>query len=158
MVEQGQSIHELLARPLSDIMTAKVSHVREDESFSHVAQKLVNSSIRHLPVVNANNELVGLITQRDLYKIMSPHCNEEGEWVYDLDMLEGVILKHVMINNPYALRPNNTFGDALLAMVHLKYGCIPITDDQKHICGIVTQYDVLQTFQRAYNGEATNNG
>ena len=145
MVEQGKSIHELLARPLSDIMTAKVSHVREDESFSHVAQKLVNSSIRHLPVVNANNELVGLITQRDLYKIVSPHRNEEGEWVYDLDMLEEVILKHVMIKNPYTLHPDNTFGDVLLAMVDLKYGCILIVDERKHICGIITQYDVLKT-------------
>lgn len=140
-----KSARKFLEMPLKGIMTTKVIYVREYEPFYRVAENLLSSSIRHLPVINEKGEVTGLLTQRDLYKIVSPHRNEEGDWFYNLETLDDIILKHVMIKNPYTLHPEDTIGQAVRVMVDLKYGCVPIVDSQNILCGIVTQYDILKT-------------
>lgn len=138
------STHKFLQIPVKKIMTTKVIYIREDEPFRHVAENLLSSSIRHLPVINGKGEVTGLITQRDLYKIVSPQRNEEGDWFYNLETLDDIILRHVMIKNPYMLHPEAPLGQAVQVMVDLKYGCVPIVDSQNILCGIITQYDVLK--------------
>ena len=61
----------------------------------------------------SNNEVVGVISQRDLYKIQPPHKNEDGVWVYDLDAIDDFILQNVMILNPFTLSSENTLAEAI---------------------------------------------
>lgn len=129
---------------LKEIMTSPPIFVREDAPFSDVAEKIENKRIRHVPIVDKDNKLVGLMSQRDLYKIAPPHKLEDGEWFYDKEMLNAVILRAVMTKNPFALKPDNTVGQAVTAMVEHKYGCIPIVDDKRTLLGIVTQIDILK--------------
>src|SRR3989338_663504 len=129
---------------LQEIMVDRVIAIREDESFSRVEEIFRERHIRHLPVVNSEFKLVGIITQRDLYRITPPRKDDEGKMVYDKEILDGYILKNVMTKNPFSLSPNNTVAEALLVMVDKKFGCIPITDQFKTLVGIVTQIDILR--------------
>ncbi len=129
---------------LKEIMTSPPISVREDAPFSLVAEKIEGNRIRHLPIVDKDNKLVGIMSQRDLYKIQPPHKLEGGEWYYDKEMLDGIILRTVMTPNPFALKPDNTVGQAIIAMVNHKYGCIPVVDDKRTLLGIVTQIDILK--------------
>ena len=133
---------------LKDIMTTAVISIREDEPFHRVEEKLKSHRIRHLPVVDVNNRLVGLITQRDLYKIQSPRKLEDGTWYYDRQMLDNFILKHVMAKAVCTLSSEASVAEALLKMVDTKYGCIPIVDDKNMLCGIITQIDILKIAAR----------
>ena len=129
---------------LKEIMTSHVISVRVDDHFSLVAEKIEGKGIDHLPVVDRNNKLVGLMTKHDLYKVQPPHKLEDGTWYYDKEVLDGIILKNAMVPNPLVLLPDNTVGEAVLAMVRNKYGCIPVVDKDGLLCGIVTQMDVLK--------------
>ena len=129
---------------LQEIMTDKLIVVRENEPFSRVEELLRTHHIRHLPVVGEEYKLVGILTQRDLYRICPPRKDEEGNLLYDAEILNGYILKSVMTKNPFSLSPNHTVADALLAMVDKKYGCIPIVDKYNCLVGLVTQIDVLR--------------
>lgn len=128
---------------LKEIMITKVISVQEDAPFHEVADKIMKNKIRHLPVVDKNNKLIGLMTERDLYKIQSPRKLEDGTWYYDQESLDNFILKDVMIVNPFVLKPDNTVAEAILNMVQKKYGCIPIVDHNSTLCGIVTYVDLL---------------
>ena len=134
--------------PLKDVMTEKVISIREDAPFHEVADKIMKNSIRHLPVVDQDNKLIGLMTERDLYKIQSPRRLEDGTWYYDQEILDNFILKDVMIPKPYVLKPENTVAEAILKMVQKKYGCIPIVDYKDMLCGIVTYVDLLKLAAR----------
>ena len=125
-------------------MTIHVISVGVNDHFSAVAEKIEEKRIRHLPVVDQNNKLVGLMTRSDLYKIQPPHKLEDGTWYYDKETLDGIILKNAMVQNPFTLSPDNTVGEAVLAMVRNKYGCIPVVDKNGVLCGIVTQIDILK--------------
>jgi len=131
---------------LIDVMVKPVIAVRDIDDFHVVQDKMETFGIRHLPVVNDAGVLVGIITERYLYKIHSPRKLEDGSWHYDHDMLDSFILKNVMVKEPFTLRADNTLKDAMEAMIEHKYGCIVIVDDYKRPHGVITRGSILKFF------------
>ena len=129
---------------LKAIMRTPVISVKQDEAFSTVADKFHDHNIRHLPVVDEINKLVGLITQRDFFRIHSPRRLMDGGEFYDKASLNQFILKNVMTKDPFTLTPEQSVADAVTAMAEFKYGCIPIVDKYRELQGIVTNTDILQ--------------
>ncbi len=129
---------------IQEAMVAPVMTVRENDDFALVHEKLNLYGIRHLLVVNEPGVLVGLISQHGLYKVHSPRKLEDGSWYYDRDMLNGFILKNVMLPTPVTLKPEQTLFEAVETMVERKFGCIPIVDQYNMPVGILTRSDVLK--------------
>lgn len=57
-----------LARAID--FTQKVATTSEDTPLSKVLRQFVEKKVRRLPVVNAKNELVGIITRRDIMRVL----------------------------------------------------------------------------------------
>ena len=133
---------------IDEIMTKKVISIHEDDRFSLVEEKLREFNIRHLPVIDANGKLVGIVTQRDLYRTQSPRHLEDDTWYYDQKSLDSHILKHVMTPDPYALNPEDSVVKAVLLMVERKYGCLPVVKKDRTLCGIITRHDILKITAR----------
>jgi CBS domain-containing protein len=55
-----------LDQPLANVMTKNVITIHEDSSINEVRRTIQTHSIRHLPVVNQENRLVGLLSVRSL--------------------------------------------------------------------------------------------
>ena len=127
-------------------MTKPVITVSTEDAFHVVWEKMDVYDIRHLPVVNHLGCLVGLITERNLYKIHSPRKLEDGSWYYDSDLLDGFILTKVMVQAPFTLSPDNTLLDVMKAMTQFKYGCIPIVDKNLIPQGIITRNNIIKFF------------
>lgn len=139
-------MHDIL---LKEIMTKPAVTVNVAERFSVVERRLREKKIRHIPVVDNDKHVVGLMSQRDLYRIAPPRKTSEGE-AYDPEYLDGFILSHVMTKSIQTLCEHNTLKDAVYLMVDQKLGCIPIVDKGERISGIVTKGDVLKFLSRAF--------
>ncbi len=131
---------------VKDVMVSPVITVHENDELHIIQDKFATYDIRHLPVINDAGRVVGLIGQRDLYKIHSPRRLEDGSWYYDKDMLDSFILKNVMVKDPYFLKPENTLEDIMKDMVRFKFGCIPIVDEYGKPVGIITRDTIIQIF------------
>ena len=131
-------------KKLKDIMKTPVISVRETDPFSSVHEKFHDHNIRHLPVVSETNKVVGLMTQRDFYRVHSPRRLLDGEYYYDKETLNTFILKNVMTPNPFTLTPEHSIADCLKAMGDFKYGCVPVVNRFKELVGIVTNTDILK--------------
>ena len=129
---------------LSEIMIREVISLFDDDPFSLVEEKMRENCIRHLPVVDFQKKLVGIITQRDLYRTHTPRKDEDGNWFYDKESLNEHVLKDAMTKSPVSLSPDDFLGTAVMLMVDNKYGCIPLVDDDGKLVGIVTQHDILK--------------
>jgi CBS domain-containing protein len=55
-----------LDKPLEEVMTKNVITIREEAPFEEARRKVLSNQIRHLPVVNSNGQLVGLISVRNI--------------------------------------------------------------------------------------------
>ena len=133
---------------INDIMTKKVIFIHENDRFSLVEEKLREFNIRHLPIIDDRGKLVGIVTQRDLYRIQSPRHLEDDTWYYDQKSLDSHILKYVMTKDPSALNPEDPVAKAILLMVQCRYGCLPIVQKDRTLCGIITQHDILKVAAR----------
>ncbi len=134
----------LLDTKIREVMIYPVITVKETDDFALVQEKIALYDVRHLPVVNETGSIVGLITQRDLYQIHSPRRLEDGSWYYDKEALSQFLLSKVMLPKPFTLKPSNSLYEAIEATVRFKFGCIPIVDDYKHPCGILTRDTILK--------------
>ncbi len=94
----------LLDTKIREVMVSPVITVKETDDFVLVQEKITLYDVRHLPVVNETGNLVGLITQRDLYQIHSPRRLEDGSWFYDKEALNQFLLSRVMLLNPFHLK------------------------------------------------------
>ena len=134
-------LHKIL---LKDVMVSKPFTIGEDEPFSRVWDIFRIHKIRHLPVLDNARHLKGIITQRDLYRTISPYKTMDGNSVYNKTDLDRYILKHIMTKEVVVLSCNDTLGKAIEVIVQSKYGCIPIINKDRYLEGIVTQIDVLR--------------
>jgi CBS domain-containing protein len=135
---------------LKQIMKYPAITLDVDSHFSKVEEFFRLYHIRHLPIVDKNNCLLGIITQRDLYRLYSPHKTMEGDMVFDKNEMDQLILKYVMTPNPLALKIEDTVARAIQVMATHKYGCIPIVDNANKVLGVVTQIDILRFFYSQY--------
>lgn len=129
---------------LNDIMIKNPYTIDINEPFSQVWEMFNIYNIRHLPVIDSNKVLRGIITQRDLYRIVSPRKTLDGELMYDKMDLNKYMLEHVMIKEVHTLSGRHTLKNAIDLLTTTKYGCIPIVDDNKHLVGIITAVEILK--------------
>lgn len=140
---------------VSELMTSDVITLGPDDHLGMAERLMKDSRIRHLPVVDDDFRLVGLITQRDLYKasLSSLHKMDEA----DSRMKTTIPIRAVMQPEVRTCRATDPLQDVCDVLRHEKFGCMPVVDDEGHLIGIVTDSDFLRLaalFLSKYDGDA----
>ncbi len=129
-----------MAQTVRDIMSAEVTTLGRNDTLL-LAKDIMNlGRIRHFPVVE-DDEVVGVVSQRDLYRASLGTVMQYGEKAQRA-FLESVAVKEVMAD-PIAIGPDATVRDAARLMLEHKIGCLPVLEDSR-LVGIVTETDMLQ--------------
>ena len=72
-------INTLLAKlKMKDIMTPDPITIREDATIRQAAQMMIDYKISGLPVMNEQDELVGMITESDIFRLVVKSWREEN--------------------------------------------------------------------------------
>jgi CBS domain-containing protein len=61
---------------VADVMTAEVRFCRADDSIDQVMEEMGELQVRRLPVLDANNEIVGIVALADIATRQSAHTDE----------------------------------------------------------------------------------
>jgi len=120
--------------------------VAPDASFYEARAIIRDKGIRHLPVVDKNNHLVGLVTDRDIREAAPSDATTLS--VHELNYLLGK-LKVAAFMTPkeklITITPDIIIEKAVQLMHDHKIGCLPVVDGDRLI-GIITETDVLELF------------
>lgn len=136
---------------VKDVMVKDPHVINIDAPFSRVWELLRTHSIRHLPVVDVDRKLRGMITQRDLYRTIAPKKKMEEEGLfYDKEDLDRFILRNVMTKKSEVLYEEDTLGKAIEIFIKKKFGSIPVVDPENLLVGIITPIDVLRAVSEHY--------
>ena len=129
-----------MAQTVRDIMSVEVTTLGRNDTLL-LAKDIMNlGRIRHFPVVE-DDEVVGVVSQRDLYRASLGTVMQYGEKAQRA-FLESVAVKEVMAD-PISIGPDATVRDAARLMLEHKIGCLPVLEDSR-LVGIVTETDMLQ--------------
>ena len=127
---------------IKDIMTSQVVTVEMDDPLSVVKEVFDNVRFHHLLVVNGNL-LVGVVSDRDLLKALSPYLGTAAENTRDTQTLTQRVHK-IMTRQPVTLDGTASVADAVDILINQKISCIPIVDEAGKPVGIVSWRDVLR--------------
>jgi CBS domain-containing protein len=124
-----------------DLMTQPVRTLGQNDKLS-VADALMRAeNIRHLPVVDDDGRLVGILSQRDLFFNALVRALGFGSTSYDR-MLSTILVKEVMTDNVVTTTPETLTTAAARVMVNRKIGCLPVIDGAALI-GILSESDIV---------------
>jgi CBS domain-containing protein len=73
----------LLAEPVSSLMTAQVHTCRPDASVHDLAQTMTDHRVRHVPVVDDDGALIGIVSIGDVVKARLDELEDERKHMVD---------------------------------------------------------------------------
>ncbi|MCB1648655.1 MAG: CBS domain-containing protein [Pseudomonadales bacterium] len=130
---------------LDEIMSHPVATVEMDDSLKDVKVLLDNAPFHHVLVVESG-VLWGVISDRDVYRELSPTLGTPMESTRDLALLNKPV-HTFMTRKPITLPKTATLFEAVTLFNHHDISCIPIVDAEKHVLGIVTTHDLLKLLE-----------
>jgi CBS domain-containing protein len=97
--------------------------------------------IRHLPVVDEQGSIVGIVSQRDLFFSALVQALGFGSTTHDR-MLSTILVKEVMTENVVTTTPETLVTAAARVMVDRKIGCLPVIEGAG-LTGILSESDIV---------------
>jgi CBS domain-containing membrane protein len=125
-----------------DIMTDKLIALTDADTL-YAAKKIMDMArIRHIPVVDAGGDFIGLVTHRDLLAATVSRLADIDDATQD-DIYSGIPIREVMRGDVRHTAPENSLRDAAQLLLTHKYGCLPVLEDKK-LVGILTESDFIR--------------
>ena len=121
----------------SEIMSTDVISLVINIPEKEVWQSFNQFNYRHFPVVNNEQRLVGIITDRDILKIINNS-------VEDKTTLENKPLEQLMTQPVLSASQDTNIKEICTIMFNYHIGAVPITDKLGHVIGIITRSDILR--------------
>ena len=133
---------DLRQRPVSEIMRRDVVTVTEGEKLD-LTQDIMNlGRVRHLPVLDDEQRVIGIVSHRDLLASAMTQ-------VLDFDaksrrtFLRSIEVGEVMAKDVVTVGPDASLAEVARLFVESKIGCVPVVDPHGELLGLVTESDLL---------------
>ena len=135
---------DLMRIPVSTVMTRGPASVDELAPLADAAAEMAAGGFRHVPVVDSDGRLVGMISERDLRARLG---TDPRGFASAADSALAERVAEVMTPDPIALPPHAPLGEALAVFTDDRVGAVPIVDDGERLVGIVSYVDLLGTIK-----------
>jgi len=130
---------------LSDIMKKNVVTVDHEASLWEVKMVFNNTKFHHL-LVTESKVLIGVLSDRDYLKAVSPHLGTEQQSAKDTATLNTRV-HTIMSRKLHTLTPEHSIMDAVKLFNQQSISCIPIVNSNMSIAGIVSWRDIMRTIE-----------
>ena len=133
---------------VSRIMTKNPLFTHPELPLTDARSLMDREKIGHLPVLNKNGELVGLITRADLLKAAPSSATSLD--VYEISyLLSKLTVAKVMMKNVVTVQESEMVEEAARIMADRGIGCLPVMNGAL-LAGIVTDTDIFHFFINAF--------
>ena len=131
---------------VSRSMTVKVITIQPEATVLDAQKMMATHQIRHLPVIDGQDRLIGVVTDRDVRSILPYDCYKDPDCSKEQEKLAGLTIKNIMTVEPLTISPSDTIQDALLLIQIKRVGAFPVVDDTGKLKGIISVRDLLRAF------------
>jgi len=125
---------------VEEIMNQNVFTLKENDSVEQAITIINEKKIRHIPIVNDQNNLVGIVTDRDI-KEAAP----SSLYIHQNHDFFTKRVKEIMKKEIVTAHPLDFVEEVAVLFYEHRIGCLPIVKEDI-LVGIITQTDVLRTF------------
>lgn len=122
---------------VADLMSTALIVVRDSDTIGVADAQMRLGAIRHVPVVDAKQNLVGILSSRDLLLALA-----RGK--------KSVRVGETMTRDPVTVTPDTPVHEAIGLLLEHRFGSLPVLGTDGHLMGIVTDTDFLAAARDAF--------
>jgi CBS domain-containing membrane protein len=131
-------------RLVRDLMTEKVFTLRPGNNLATLYDLMDSKHVRHVPIVDSEEELVGLVTHLDLSRSALGRL-DDLPLSAERDALSAKRIRDIMLTEPDTIEPDAALKDAAQILLENKVGCLPVVEGLR-LVGILTEADFVRDF------------
>lgn len=127
---------------VSNFMTSKVMTAHSDDGIRQTFFRMRENEIRHMPVVDEEHRLLGIISDRDLRR---PEWVDEApdlSHIYNLD--DNMSVKDLMTSNVMVAHTYDTISKATKLLIEHRFGALPVLNKEEEVVGMLSSVDLLK--------------
>lgn len=129
---------------ISQFMTAKVITTKPDEGIRKTFFRMRQHNVRHLPVIDDDGSLVGIISDRDLRR--PDWVDETLDVAHAYQLNDNLVVGDLMTPNVIYLHTYDTIDKAVEIFIERRFGAVPVLNKNEEIVGILSAHDLLKAF------------
>ena len=133
---------EKKAVKVKEKMTKNPTAVTPEEALKDAVWKMERGHFRHLPVVDNDRKLIGMLSDRDI-RLIRPSLAFVGKEDAAVQ-LWSLAVQQAAVFDPISVKSETTVKEAAELMLRWHVGGLPVTDDQNKLVGIITYTDLLR--------------
>ncbi|MBF0158005.1 MAG: CBS domain-containing protein [Magnetococcales bacterium] len=141
---------------VSDIMTTHIRTAKADDTIRSVAAIICTNNISALPVVDENNHLIGLISEKDILNKLLPSFSDflddpvrARDFIAMETAYDGVLaleVRTVMTQKVLSVAPDDPVLQAASRMTINKFRRMPVVDRSGLLVGVISLGDIHKSF------------
>jgi CBS domain-containing protein len=120
-----------------DLMTTALITCKSSDSVDEADVEMRLAAIRHIPIVDDRNHLVGVISNRDLLLALNKRKGKK------------IVMSEVMSRDVVTVSEDTSAEEAVDILIEKKFGCLPVTGDDGQLVGLITETDFLRVARDA---------
>jgi len=127
---------------VQEMMTANPVTLTRSHSLRDARMLMEEKKFRHIPIVDDEKKLIGLVTQRNvLANSVSQQTPLEHEAISKIE--SSTSIADIMTTELTTVTADIKIASAAQLVHHKKYGCLPVIDKNKQLIGIITDHDFV---------------
>lgn len=142
---------------VKDIMITDVKSVRPDTLVSHALTLLSEYEMSGLPVIDTDNKLVGMFTEKDIIRYILPgYVGQVGSFIYQEnpkaiknkvnELLSESKVSDVMRRDVITVGPDAPLSEVARIILTEKIRRLPVVDNEARVIGIIARQDIVKAF------------
>ena len=125
---------------VAEIMTREPYTLGPDDSLATARNLMTDHHIRHIPVVSVDNDLIGLVSHRDILSAADSSVLNDASSGDTRDQY--VAISSIMSYPVQTAEEHTGLRAAAMRLLQHKLGCLPVLDKSK-LVGIITDADFV---------------
>ena len=125
---------------VADLMSTALITLKPDDAVGSADMEMKFARVRHIPIVDDRNRLVGLVSNRDVLRALGKSKSET------------LVVRSIMSTNLHTVSQDAPAHEAAELILEHKIGAVPVLGDDQQLVGVVTETDFVRYAHVALGG------
>jgi CBS domain-containing protein len=125
------------------LMTRAPATAAADDSLIDAAARMADRNVRHLPVVDGDRHVVGMLSDRDVRTLFG----DSSRSLRPSDALvrmQSLRVADAMTRDAFVVRQDAAFDEVVRVFTAQRVGAVPVIDEGDRLVGIISYVDVFR--------------
>lgn len=130
-------------KSVNELMISPVHTLSANNNLQEAEQLMASHQIRHLPITNESNQVIGLLTQKEFLAEAFRITDRFGAQNLK-EYLAKTPIEQCMNKEVHCIRPAVALKDAAQLLLQKRTSCLLVSDEQQQLLGIISSKDFVR--------------